>query len=74
MNLTRIHKKASLMQQDRLPVATYEQAIDRLVQRKFEGVSEDALDELVMLVADIFWSTDLQVRRDVIVAARKLGG
>ncbi len=71
--LARVHTKPSLQQQDRLPVSTYEQAVNRLVQiRLDEGVTDDAYDLAVTIVADIFWISDKRLRRDVVVASRLL--
>lgn len=63
-----------LRQEDRAPVEDYDQAVWRIVQRRYEGISTEAADELIKLVADIYWVTDKQVRRDVIVAQRSIGG
>ncbi len=70
----RVPRKASLCQEDRLPVSTYEQAVRRLVQyRVDEAVSDDAYSLAVEIVSDVFWKSDRRVRRDVIVAAREIG-
>lgn len=73
MGLARVFRKPSLQQSDRLPVSTYDEAVRRLVQLRLdESLSDDAYDTAVTLVADIFWHSDLTVRRDVIVAAREI--
>ena len=74
MNVQRVFRKPSLQQEDRLPLSTYDEAVNRLVEyRADEVLTEDAYDIAVKLVSDIFWKTEKQVRRDVIVAARKIG-
>lgn len=73
--LRHVPRKAELRQEDRLPCETYEQAVSRLVQYHVtEGITPEAYDLAVKLVADIFWHTDKRVRRDVFVATRKLFG
>ena len=53
---------------------TYEQAVDRLVQYRVVGVTDEAYSLAVEIIADIYWLTDKRVRRDVFVATRKLFG
>lgn len=67
-------KRAEAPQEDRLPLETYDQAVWRIVQRRFEGIGDEAFDELCAFVADTYWVTDKKVRRDVYVSSRKLGG
>jgi hypothetical protein len=75
MGMARLYRKPSLQQQDRLPVATYDQAIRRLVTIRVDAsLPDEAYDVAVTLVADIFWATDKRVRGDVIKAAREIGG
>lgn len=75
MTLARVHRKASLQQQDRLPVSTLDEATRRLVQIRIDPtVTDEAYDLCIKIVADIFWISDNRLRRDVAVAARKLGG
>lgn len=70
----RVYRASSLTQQDRLPVSTYDEAVRRLVQVRFDHSIPDAAYNLaVELVADIFWRNDKTVRRDVRVACRELG-
>ena len=74
MMLARIPRKASLQQFDRLPISSYEEALQRLVEiRCDESVSDDAYDVAVNLIADIFWHADKKVRRDALLAAREIG-
>lgn len=73
--LARVPRKPSLQQHDRLPVSSYEEAVQRLVEiRVDETLSDDAYDIAVCLVADIFWHSDTRVRRDVRVASNELWG
>ncbi len=70
----RVYRKPSLQQADRLPVSSYEEAVRRLVEvRSRIGVSDEAYDLAIEIVADVFWKADRLVRRDVLVAARELG-
>lgn len=72
--LARVPRKASLQQIDRLPVSSYEEAIQRLVIiRCDKRLTDDAYDVAVELVADIFWQSDKKVRRDALLAAREIG-
>ena len=74
MMLARIPRKGSLQQFDRLPISSYEEAVQRLVEiRCDEAVSDDAYDVAVNLIADIFWHSDKKVRRDALLAAREIG-
>jgi len=63
-----------LAQEDRHAVSDYNAAVWRIVQRRCEGISTEAADELYKIVADIYWVTDKQVRRDVFIAQRSIGG
>lgn len=70
----RVYRAPSMTQQDRLPVSTYDEAVRRLVQIRFDqSVPDAAYDLAVELIADIFWRNDKTVRRDVRVACRELG-
>ena len=74
MMLARIPRKPSLQQFDRLPISSYEEALQRLVEiRCDESVSDDAYDVAVNLIADIFWHSDKKVRCDALLAAREIG-
>jgi hypothetical protein len=74
MGKARLYRKPSLQQEDRLPVGTYDQAVNRLLYiRADESVPDEAYDVAVTIVADIFWATDKRVRSDVIKAARQMG-
>lgn len=71
---SRVLRKASLRQPDRLPLETYEQALWRLVQIRCDAsISDDAYYLAVRLIADIFWQTDCRVIRDVRKAAVTIG-
>lgn len=71
----RVFRKPSLQQQDRLPVSTYEEAVNRLVVLRYDETLDDfGYDAAVRLVADIFWKHDKAVRRDVMAANRQIGG
>lgn len=71
----RVPRKPSLQQRDRLPVATYEEAVRRLVcYRLDEALPDEGYDALVEIVADIFWASDRKLRSDVIAALRQIGG
>ena len=73
--MQRVFRKRSLQQEDRLPCETYDDAVSRLVViRCTEGVSQEAYDLAVKLIADIYWQNDNRVKRDVFVACRKLFG
>ena len=62
------------MQADRKPVADYERAIWRLVEKQVsENHSEAELAIAVELVADIYWVSDAKVRHDIQRGARSLG-
>jgi hypothetical protein len=50
------------MQEDRKPINGYDEAIWRLVQLAYQGVSGPCYDVAVKLVADIYWRTDDAVR------------
>jgi len=59
----------------RSPLATYEQAVWRLVQMETEnGHSPEQIELAVQIVADVFWLSDAKVAYDVKKAARSLGG
>lgn len=74
MILARLPRKASVQQYDRLPISSYEEAIQRLVEiRCDQTVSDDGYDVAVNLIADIFWQSDKKVRRDALLAAREIG-
>ena len=74
MMLARIPRKASLQQDDRLPISSYEEAIQRLVEiRCDQTVTDDGYDVALKLIADIFWQSDKKVRRDALIAAREIG-
>ena len=74
MMLARIPRKPSVQQYDRLPISTYEEAIQRLVEiRCDQTVTDDGYDVAVNLIADIFWQSDKKVRRDALIAAREIG-
>jgi len=67
----RIPVRARLRQPDRAPISTYENALLRLVEvRADQEVDDAAYDLAISLVADIYWQTDLCVRRDVRKLAR----
>ena len=69
----RIPPRVRLRQADRAPITTYEEAIWRLVQFRADPEIDDvAYDVAVNLVADIYWRTDVCVRRDVRKAAREI--
>lgn len=69
----RIPVRARIRQPERAPISTYENAIWRLVQYRADETLDDAAYDLVVtLVADIFWRTDVCVRRDVRKAAREV--
>lgn len=71
--LARVCCEPSLQQQDRLPISTYDEAVRRLVEfRNDPAITDEAYDLAVSLVADVFWTADKRVRRDVVVAARQL--
>lgn len=75
MSVARVYRPRSLQQQDRLPVSTYEEAVRRLVcLHDDESIPDEAYNLAVDLVADIFWMADKRVRRDVLLAHRKLMG
>lgn len=60
-----------LKQADRPPVSTYQEALARLVVLADKpGQTREAYADLVELVADLFWKTDVQVRRDMILLRR----
>lgn len=66
--------RPSDQQHDRLPISTYEQAVNRLVCLVADPwCSEEAMQLGVKLVADIFWRPDAIVRRDVRRAAAVIG-
>lgn len=72
--ISRVFRKPSLQQEDRLPIASYDEALNRLVQyRCDETLPDEAYDVAVSIVADIFWLNDTRVRRDVAVRARQIG-
>lgn len=74
MNVQRVYRPASLKQQDRLPISTYEEALRHLVfVRIDETQSDETYFALVKLVGDIFWRSDKRVLRDVRVTSRDLG-
>lgn len=71
---SRVWRKASERQQDRLPVSSYEEAVRFLVTVRADATkSDEVYDALVEFAADIFWVTDKRVRRDVRVACNELG-
>jgi hypothetical protein len=54
------------MQEDREPLRTYEQAINRLSFRQVSGRFTETQIELgVQTVADVFWFSDEKVRNDL---------
>lgn len=54
------------MQEDREPLRTYEQAINRLSLRQVSGRFTETQIELgVQTVADVFWFSDEKVRNDL---------
>lgn len=61
----RIRKALDAPRMTREPVATYDQALWRLVSEELLGASEDALALARALVADIFWINDEQLRSDL---------
>ncbi len=74
MILARVPRKPSLQQYDRLPISSYEEAVQHLVKiRCDEAFSDDAYDVAVNLIADIFWQSDKKVRRDALLSAREIG-
>lgn len=67
--------RTPIKQEDRQPVETYEDAVNRLViLRATEHVGQAAYEIAVRLVADIYWVKDATVRRDVFIACRHLFG
>lgn len=75
MNKPYREQKPSSQLEDRLPIATYDKALFRLVQMSFSHIyDEDALRVGVQLVADIFWETEKTVEKDLRRAIRQLGG
>lgn len=71
----RVHRKPSLQQADRLPISTYEDAVRALVvYRQDESITDEAYFLAVEIVADIFWTADKRVIRDVLVASAEIGG
>jgi hypothetical protein len=59
----------------RSPLATYEQAVWRLVRMETEnGHAPEQIELAVQIVADVFWLSDAKVAYDVKKAARSLGG
>ncbi len=67
--------RATLLQQDRLPISTLEQATWRLVAiRGDESLPDAAYDVALKIVADIFWTSEKKLRRDVLVMAKRNGG
>lgn len=67
--------KPSSQLEDRLPIATYDKALWRLVQFEFAGVhSPEALKLARQIVGDIFWETEKTVQKHVQRAKRQLGG
>ena len=70
----RVYRAASLQQSDRLPISSYEEAVNRLVEiRCDETLTDDGYNVAVKLIADIFWHTDAKVRRDALLAYKRLG-
>lgn len=68
-------QKPSLQQADRLPVATYEQAVNRLLCLWLDRrVSRDSYDGSLRMAADIFWTTEKTLHNAVMKANRQLGG
>lgn len=57
----------------RNPLATYEQAVWRLVQMEAAGSTADKLELAVQIVADVFWLSDEKVVHDMKKASRNLG-
>ncbi len=58
-----------------LPVETYAEAVAALVVIALDqGISDQAYDVAASMVARIYWRTEKRVRRDVKVAARRIGG
>lgn len=75
MGVQYVPKKNSLKQQDRLPVETLEQAVGRITARRIAaGWSAQTYDEVIQIVADIFWITDKDLRKKVLVASKQIGG
>ena len=73
--VSRVYRKPSLQQEDRLPVSSYDEAVRRLVCiRLDDSIPDDAYDLACALVADIFWRPDKIVRADVVKASRQIGG
>ena len=69
----RIPTDSRIRQADREPIATYEKAVWRLVAlRDDPEITDAAYDLAVKLLADVFWRSDLVVRRDVRKAAREI--
>ena len=57
--LARKPRKSSLQQDDRLPVSTLEQAVNRLVSyRQNPDITQDAYDLVIKFAADLFWLTE----------------
>ena len=73
MGVARVHRRASLQQEDCLPLSSYDDAVKRLVFVRVVN-SQESFDVAATLVADIFWTTDLKVLRDVLVLVRQIGG
>lgn len=62
-----------LRQEDRVPIATYEKAVWRLVALRADPeLSDEAYDLAVTLLADVYWVSDVRVRRDVRKAAHEI--
>lgn len=68
-------QKPSLQQHDRLPVATYEKAVSRLLCIWLDRrLSRDHYDGALQMAADIFWTTEKNLHNAVMKADRNLGG
>lgn len=73
MGLARVYRKPSMQQVDRLPVSSYEEAVQRLTYiRLDEDVTDAAYFLAVSIIADIFWVNDQKVIRDVTISARQI--
>ena len=72
-SLPRIPTDTRIHQADRPPVSTYYQAVWRLVAlRSDPEITDFAYDLAIKLLADVFWVSDLALRRDVMKAAREI--
>lgn len=66
--------RPSLQQAERRPLATYDQAVNRLVTLSLsEDVTDEAYDLAVQVLSDVFWETETKMRADVIKARKVIG-